>query len=34
VFGNKVLRRISGLKGEEVTEGWRKLCNLKLFMKY
>jgi hypothetical protein len=27
MFGNKVLRRIFGLKGDEVTGGWRKLHN-------
>jgi hypothetical protein len=25
VFENKVLRRIFGLKGEELTGGWKKL---------
>jgi hypothetical protein len=28
VFGNRVLRRISGVKGDELT-GWRKLRNKK-----
>jgi hypothetical protein len=27
---NRVLRRIFGLKRDEVTEGWRKLCNQEL----
>jgi hypothetical protein len=27
VFENRVLRRIFGLKGDEVTGGWRKLHN-------
>jgi hypothetical protein len=27
VFENRVLRRIFGLKRDEVTEGWRKLHN-------
>jgi hypothetical protein len=27
VFENRVLRRIFGLKRDEVTEGWRKLYN-------
>jgi hypothetical protein len=27
VFGNRVLRRIFGLKRDEVTGGWRKLHN-------
>jgi hypothetical protein len=27
VFENKVLRRIFGLKRDEVTRGWRKLNN-------
>jgi hypothetical protein len=27
VFENRVLRRIFGLKGEEVAGGWRKLHN-------
>jgi hypothetical protein len=30
VFGNRVLRRIFGPKGEEVTGGWRKLHNKEL----
>jgi hypothetical protein len=30
VFGNRVLRRIFGLKGEEVTGDWRKLLNEEL----
>jgi hypothetical protein len=30
VFENRVLRRIFGLKREEVTGGWRKLCNEEL----
>jgi hypothetical protein len=30
VFGNKVLRRIFGLKRDGVTEGWRKLHNEEL----
>jgi hypothetical protein len=29
VYENKTLRRISGSKGEEETQGWRKLCNVK-----
>jgi hypothetical protein len=29
-FGNKVLRRILGLKRDEVTGGWRKLHNEEL----
>jgi hypothetical protein len=28
VFENRVLRRIFGLKRDEVMEGWRKLHNL------
>jgi hypothetical protein len=28
VFENRVLRRIFGLKGDEVMRGWRKLHNL------
>jgi hypothetical protein len=27
VFKNRVLRRICGLKRDEVTDGWRKLHN-------
>jgi hypothetical protein len=39
MFENRVLRRIFGLKGDDVTGGWRKvhneeLHNLLLFMKY
>jgi len=30
VFGNRVLRRIFGPKGDEVTEEWRKLHNEEL----
>jgi hypothetical protein len=30
VFENRVLRRIFGLKRDEVTEGWRKLHNEEL----
>jgi hypothetical protein len=30
VFENKMLRRIFGLKRDEVIEGWRKLHNEKL----
>jgi hypothetical protein len=30
VFENRVLRRIFGPKGDEVTEGWRKLHNEEL----
>jgi hypothetical protein len=30
VFENKVLRRIFGPKRDEVTGGWRKLCNEEL----
>jgi hypothetical protein len=30
MFENKVLRRIFGLKREEVTGGWKKLHNEKL----
>jgi hypothetical protein len=30
VFENRVLRRIFGLKSEEVTGGWRKLQNEEL----
>jgi hypothetical protein len=26
VFGNRTLRKIFGLKKEEITGGWRKLC--------
>jgi hypothetical protein len=29
VFGKRVLRRIFGTKGYEVTKGWRKLHNKK-----
>jgi hypothetical protein len=34
VFENKVLRRIFGPKGDEVTRGWRKLHNEKLHNLY
>jgi hypothetical protein len=34
VFENKVLRRIFGPKGDEVTEGWRKLHNEELHNLY
>jgi hypothetical protein len=34
VFENKVLRRIFGLKRDEVIEVWRKLCNRELNAKY
>jgi hypothetical protein len=35
VFENRVLRRISGPKRDEVTGGWRKLHNEEfLFAKY
>jgi hypothetical protein len=27
VFGNRVLRRILGARGDEVTGEWEKLCN-------
>jgi hypothetical protein len=30
LFNNRVLRRIFGLKRDEVTGGWRKLCNEQL----
>jgi len=30
VLGNRVVRRIFGPKREEVTVGWRKLCNEEL----
>jgi len=29
-FENRVLKKIVGLKGEEVTGGWRKMYNEKL----
>jgi hypothetical protein len=31
VFGKRVIRRIFGRKGEEVTGGWRKLHNEELY---
>jgi hypothetical protein len=34
VFENRVLREIFGLKGGEVTEGWRKLHNEELHNLY
>jgi hypothetical protein len=34
VFENRVLRRISGLKRDDVTEGWRKLQNEELHTLY
>jgi hypothetical protein len=36
VFGNRVLRRIFGPKGDEMTGGWRKQHNeeLQYFAKY
>jgi hypothetical protein len=34
VFGNRVLRRIFGPKGEETTGGWRKLYNEELHNLY
>jgi hypothetical protein len=34
VFENRVLRRISGPKRDEVTEGWRKLHNDELHNLY
>ena len=34
VFGKRVLRRISGLKGNEVMGGWRKLNNGELHNVY
>jgi hypothetical protein len=34
VFENRVLRRIFGLKREEVTGGWRKLHNEELHNLY
>jgi hypothetical protein len=34
VFENRVLRRIFGPKGDEVTAGWRKLHNEKLHNLY
>jgi hypothetical protein len=34
VFENRVLRRIFGLKRDEVTEGWRKLHNEELHNLY
>jgi hypothetical protein len=30
VIENRVLRKIFGLKRDEVTGGWRKLCNEEL----
>jgi hypothetical protein len=30
MFENRVLRRIFGPKGEEVAEGWKRLCNEEL----
>jgi hypothetical protein len=32
MFGNRVLRRIYGLKRDEMTGGWRKLHNEKLHL--
>jgi hypothetical protein len=32
MFGNRVLRRVFGLKREEVTGNWRKLHNEKLHL--
>jgi hypothetical protein len=34
VFENRVLRRIFGLKGDEVTQGWKKLHNEELHSLY
>jgi hypothetical protein len=34
VFGNRVLRKISGPKRDEVTGGWRKLHNEELHNLY
>jgi hypothetical protein len=34
VFENRVLRRIYGPKGDEETEGWRKLHNEELHKVY
>jgi hypothetical protein len=34
VFGNMVLRRIFGPKGDEVRGGWRKLYNEKIHNLY
>jgi hypothetical protein len=34
VFGNRVLRRIFGLKGDEVIGGWRKMYNEELHNLY
>jgi hypothetical protein len=34
VFENRVLRRIIGAKGDEVTGGWRKLHNEELHNLY
>jgi hypothetical protein len=34
VFENRVLRRISGPKREEVAGGWRRLCNEELHNLY
>jgi hypothetical protein len=34
VFGNRVLRRISGPKREEVAGGWRRLHNEELYNLY
>jgi hypothetical protein len=34
VFENRVLKKISGLKRDEVTGGWRRLCNEELYNLY
>jgi len=34
VFENRVLKKIFGLKRDEVTGGWRRLCNEELYDLY
>jgi hypothetical protein len=34
VLENRVLKKISGLKRDEVTGGWRRLCNEELYDLY
>jgi hypothetical protein len=34
VFENRVPKKISGLKRDEVTGGWRRLCNEELYDLY
>ena len=34
MFENRVLKKISGLQSDEVTGGWRRLCNEELYDMY